>query len=562
MTQELQELVQDVSQLTGVSAPDWLSADAPTLQLDTSAEFYLIGIIGGKEVGKTALVNALAGQPLSAPTGYGRGTETAIAYAHESQANALRNLLEREAPGKFRLAMHTIDHLRNQVLLDLPDIDSRYSEHVELTRRMLRHMLFPIWIQSVEKYADQQPQKLLATVAQGNDPANFLFVLNKSDQMRPDQSEEIRRDYAQRIARVLKLPAVPQVYLISAIQPAQYELPALGQRLSRQRTQQDVTRSVQLASRQRDRSVLSWVQEQGLPERAQLLERLQAHAEELMAATLAQPLVDEVIPGILDDPGHRLALTEQVMNARVSRWPLVNLVHTLLSPILGFYRVSAAPGATSTSSLIDTHLRLDNRSISAAIQTTFASLHRTHPQVADLYRARKLWEDLPADAASLQLRSSLAGALATQRETALEKLSGRGALLAPWRWLLTIGALLWFPFIQPILEVVLQDGIIQMNREALLLIVRIFSAAYLLKAAGFLIVWFIFLWAYLRWDTGRRVSRNLARWRNASDGSTNLATAALAWVDELLDPIRQARDRTQQILQRAEELHSNLTAAA
>jgi hypothetical protein len=67
---------------------------------------------------------------------------------------------------------------------------------------MLRHMLFPVWVQSVEKYADLQPQKLLAAVTAGNDPANFLFALNKADQLASaDAVEELRDDFAARIAR-------------------------------------------------------------------------------------------------------------------------------------------------------------------------------------------------------------------------------------------------------------------------------------------------------------------------------------------------------------------------
>ena len=74
----------------------------------------------------------------------------------------LRALLDREVPGRFKIHSHTESRLQRQILLDLPDIDSIYTDHIEITRTMLRQMLFPIWIQSVEKYADHQPQKLLA----------------------------------------------------------------------------------------------------------------------------------------------------------------------------------------------------------------------------------------------------------------------------------------------------------------------------------------------------------------------------------------------------------------
>src|SRR5438477_11857698 len=101
----LQQLVADVAELTGARPPALLDEDSPAFA-DSGGEFYLVGLIGGKEVGKTALVNAIAGQKLSEPSGFGRGTEMAIAYAHESQAAAVRGLLEREAAGKFGVVTH------------------------------------------------------------------------------------------------------------------------------------------------------------------------------------------------------------------------------------------------------------------------------------------------------------------------------------------------------------------------------------------------------------------------------------------------------------------------
>src|SRR5205085_3881770 len=96
---------------------------------------------------------------------------------------ALRALLEREVPGQFRIVTHDSAHLLRQVLLDLPDIDSHWRAHLEVTRTMLRHMLYPVWVQSVEKYADRQPQEMLARVAAGNATQNFVFCLNKVDQV-------------------------------------------------------------------------------------------------------------------------------------------------------------------------------------------------------------------------------------------------------------------------------------------------------------------------------------------------------------------------------------------
>src|SRR5438270_4369397 len=123
MSPELDQLVSDVAELTGVAKPVWLEEDAPVL-IDAGGPFYLIGLIGGKDVGKSAFVNALVGQEITARTSHGPGTETVIAYAHANQIAPLRDLLQREVPGRFTIVEHHIHRLFRQVLLDLPDIDS------------------------------------------------------------------------------------------------------------------------------------------------------------------------------------------------------------------------------------------------------------------------------------------------------------------------------------------------------------------------------------------------------------------------------------------------------
>src|SRR4051794_7837633 len=241
MTNTIEQLVSEAAELTGADPPDLLADDAPVLAPSTqTGPLYLVGLIGGKDVGKSSLVNAIVGSEITQRTSHGPGTEIAIAYAHESAAGELRALLEREVPERFIIHTHRIVALSRQVLLDLPDIDSVYAEHIEVTRRMLRHMLYPIWVQSVEKYADQQPQKLLARVAEGNDPANFLFCLNKVDQLVAREGieavGELREDYARRVGRLLK-QAQPNVYLVSAVRPGDFDLPALRELLSQQKAE-------------------------------------------------------------------------------------------------------------------------------------------------------------------------------------------------------------------------------------------------------------------------------------------------------------------------------------
>ena len=41
-------------------------------------------------------------------------------------------------PGQYRVVTHDSPDLKRQVLLDLPDIDSHWRAHLEVTRTMLR----------------------------------------------------------------------------------------------------------------------------------------------------------------------------------------------------------------------------------------------------------------------------------------------------------------------------------------------------------------------------------------------------------------------------------------
>jgi GTPase Era involved in 16S rRNA processing len=280
MRADLREVVEQLVELTGAAAPEVLgpeaaAPDAQALARQAEEGFYLIGIIGGKEVGKSALVNALVGQPITRPTSWGEGTQQVVAYAHAAHEPALQALLEREVGGRFQLVTHAIDALRRCVLLDLPDMDSHWRQHIEITRRMLRHMLYPVWMQSVEKYADVRAQELLKEVSAGNAPENFVFVLNKVDQVGDAGAvAELAEDYARRLGAVLKLARAPRVYAISAVAADSHDLPELRRTLLRERSEQVVNQSIALAERRAADSVLEWVRDRQLPVLIERTDRL------------------------------------------------------------------------------------------------------------------------------------------------------------------------------------------------------------------------------------------------------------------------------------------------
>jgi GTP-binding protein EngB required for normal cell division len=568
MNPEIEQLVRDTIEVTGAAPPQLLNGRGPTLSDDalSATGFYLVGLIGGKEVGKSSLVNALVGQPITQATSYGPGTETVIAYAHESQVAGLKAMLDREVAGQFRIVAHRFAALTRQVLLDLPDIDSHFESHVELTRKMLKHILFPLWVQSVEKYADRQPQQLLATVAGGNASVNFLFCLNKADQLKrqsaPEAIEELRADFASRIAKTLSIEP-PRVWMISASEPGGFDLPELRKLLSQEKSDGDVKQSQSLAKQQQDRSILNWLDEQDLSGRLQRLTRLEEEAAELLAARIGSPLIERSLPELAEDPSSKLALTDEVLSARVAHWPVVNLVHLVLTPVLAVVRknVGATRSATlpDAEALVDAHLRPGGIPVAVLVRNTFALLQQSSPQMSELYQHRRLWEDMASDAAAVRLRTILTDTIEQQRQQVRQKLAGNaGVMFAPLRWLLTIGALIWFPFIQPVLDTLLVQNqlnwsFIHETHEMVVLVVRVFSVSELLQNLEFLAMYFFVLWVILRWHTQRRINRFVAKWKNESS-DLSLTVQTVRWLDEMLGPVHAAKETVEGLIGRASAL--------
>jgi hypothetical protein len=579
MNAELDQLVAEVAEATGAANPAWLEDDAPVLEeAEAQDSFYLVGIIGGKDVGKSALVNALVGREITLRTSYGPGTQTVIAYAHASQRKALQELLEREVAGRYAIIEHDLPHLTRQVLLDLPDIDSHWGDHLAITRKMLRHMLFPVWMQSIEKYADRQPQELLARVAAGNAPGNFVFCLNKVDQLqrsgvggqRSEEGDELRQDYASRLQRVLQLDHTPRIWAISALHPDRYDLPALRETLARQKSDEAVRESRRKAALRQKASVLAWLTDQNLPDRAARLARLQDEAEEFVNERLGEPILESLLPRLTDDPLYRQSILDDCLSKRVSRWPIVNVLHPIFAAIAGFFRRNAEPAprplTTPTGeALVDQQLRTlaPDRTLGEMIQRSFALLQQSQPAASVLYKDRKLWESLPASTAAAKLRDMMIATVDHQRAAACARLDRDG----PWsllRGLLTIGALLWFPFIQPLAETWLANRVAAsqpaMQQQGLpLLFVRLLSLNNLIGTLTSLLIYFAVLWLILRWDTRRRVDRQFARWKRLEglDPSLSLTAKTLEWLAGLVKPIREAREKMEGLAGRVEELRSS-----
>ncbi|MBC7783516.1 MAG: hypothetical protein H7144_06725, partial [Burkholderiales bacterium] len=128
-------------------------------------------------------------------------------------------------------------------------------------------------------------------------------------------------------------------------------------------------------------------------------------------------------------------------------------------------------------------------------------------------------------------------------------------LFAP---VLTIGAALWFPIVQPVLEIALARTFTEFSRETLLLVVQLLGASYLIKSVGFLMIYFFALWMWLRWLASRRILRALRR----TTDDQHPAAAIITWAGRLIDPVERHAARLRALSARIDELTTRERSAA
>lgn len=552
-----QELINEVTALTGAAAPQWADDAAPTLQSRQDDSIYLIGVIGGKDVGKSSLINALLEQPIAAVSSHGEGTSKALAFVHSADAAAARAILEREAAGRFEIVEHQVDRARRRVLLDLPDIDSVWTTHAEVTRRLLRHMLFPVWVQSVEKYADAQPLQMLSKVAAGNSAENFLFVITKADQLARrhgnDAVRELADDYAGRVARACGLEKPPRVFAVNSVARSideAFALEALRATVLAERSTASLVHARRLARQQQKRTLKNWLLQQRVDDRLAAARRLLQEAESLVLTRLSEPMVDQITRRLATDPTTRSSVIEPAVRSRLSYWPIVNVLDAVIGPVV------AAMRSRGGEPLSD--VPIAGRDLAQHVRGVFAELAQRDPMLLDLYAHQKLWEEHVAGEQAAVLQSRLSAAVEAHRLN-LQKTLGKPPLLtrliAP---VITIGAALWFPIVQPVLEIVLQANIVEMTRDTVLMIVRVLGANYLVQSVGLLAIYFVALWVWLRWLAYRRIDRALAR---ATD-ERHPAQVVLTWTESLLMPLKQHVDKLQNLSDRIARLGEEDRAAA
>jgi hypothetical protein len=148
----------------------------------------IVAFMGGTGVGKSSLLNRLAGQAV-ARTGIERPTSREVTLYHH-QSVAIQHLPGNWPIERIKIAQHEDASKKNIIWIDMPDFDSTEHSNKDLVLQWLPHIDVLLYVVSPERYRDDKAWRLL--LAEGGRHA-WLFVLNQWDRGQIEQYEDFRQ---------------------------------------------------------------------------------------------------------------------------------------------------------------------------------------------------------------------------------------------------------------------------------------------------------------------------------------------------------------------------------
>ncbi len=203
-----------------MSLPDCLAhldeaiAAASALALDTTAaasvretartrlgfpsDAYVLALAGGTGVGKSTLLNAIAGEEVSSASARRPTTAEPVAWVPADRRRDLSGLLT--WLGVTQVREHRAESLGELAVLDLPDFDSIAPEHRQRVDALLPRVDAVAWVVDPEKYKDEiMHGGYLRTFAPRL--RHQLVVLNRTDLLSAEDAAHVSDDMRAQLRR-------------------------------------------------------------------------------------------------------------------------------------------------------------------------------------------------------------------------------------------------------------------------------------------------------------------------------------------------------------------------
>jgi GTP-binding protein EngB required for normal cell division len=170
-------------------------ADRIRQRLGFPGDVYVMALVGGTGVGKSSVLNALAGGEVSPARALRPTTEHPLAWVGNEAREEIRPLLD--WLGVERVVGHDLPDLSGVAILDLPDVDSVRHEHRATVDALLPRIDAVAWVVDPEKYDDERLHEYLRRLASHAERMRFVF--NKADRLDPNERQMLIDDFRRRL---------------------------------------------------------------------------------------------------------------------------------------------------------------------------------------------------------------------------------------------------------------------------------------------------------------------------------------------------------------------------
>lgn len=412
---------------------------------------FLYGIVGGKDVGKTTIINNLAGADISPDTDIlDEGTRVTVAYCHAEDLAAVKARLGPPIRDQVQFVTHDRRDLQNVVLMDLPDYDSRFNSHLADVKALTHYLQGLIWVTTPRKYGDHAFLEQLETVAQSHE--NYFIIVNKTDQVGTEDSLETIRDEVYRFIsgecakRRIPSPDLDRLFLLAAIAPEKYEFRQMHDRLIRPHTASEITRAKITNLRAEFEQNLQRINHAyDLDHHLNAIDQNLNYVQERIGEAFGEEYARTVSERLSAQQNFHRRVSKVVFTRRVNQWPILRTVFYPLTVV-----VSALGGRLSFESQADQSGQEDHDLLRHNGKSAVHQLFQIRDDMLAAFPDLSAFMGPEPDFPDL-VEKRLNALLKAYEERLTDDLMLARVRPGPIKRALIYVPLFWFPFVQPLL---------------------------------------------------------------------------------------------------------------